>query len=211
MDISLRWATLTAVGLLTVGCATQQQTATVQCGVGGAAIGFLACRLLGNSAERCAAIAAVGAGVGAAACYSYAGNLEKRRKELAGRENDLDARLQYVRGLNEDAEKLNTELSERVALATRRSNELLAQVQAKRASAGELAKERAHLDDELKVANAQVALQRDAATEMKVYRAKRTAPSANLDAQIAQQDRLLAQTERHVETLASTRERIARS
>ena len=210
MKVRFPLPALAGMCLLTVGCATQQQTASLQCGAGGAAIGFTACMLMGHSAERCSVIAAAGAGIGAIACYSYAGQLDKRRQALAGREDDLNARLVYVRGLNDDAERLNGELSERVLAATKRSDELLAQVQAKRASAERLAAERTHLDEELKEANKQVALQRGAAVEMKAYQAKQSTPSKNLDEQIAKQDRLLVDTQRQLEALASVRERVSR-
>lgn len=191
---------------LVAGCATNQQTASLECGAGGAAVAYVACKALGGTDANCARFAVVGGGVGAVACYSYAGRLEKRRQQLAGQENNLDARLRYVRGLNEDSEKLNAELRGRVEVASKRSDELQAQMSKSRVSADVLAKERSRLDGELKAANDQVALQRDALTEVKTFQAKRT--TADLDAEIAKQDRLLADARRQVETLASFRERV---
>lgn len=194
------------LSVLLAGCATNQQTASLECGAGGALVGYVACKALGGTDANCAKFAVVGGGVGALACYSYAARLEKRRQQLAGRENDLDARLRYVRGLNEDGEKLNAELRGRVEVASRRSEELTAQIGRNRASADLLAKERSRLDGELKAAKEQVALQRDALSEVKTFQAKRT--SADLDAEIAKQDRLLADARRQVDTLASLRERV---
>jgi hypothetical protein len=195
-------------GLLIAGCATPEQNASLECGAGGVAVGYVACKLMGNSDASCARFAVVAGGIGAAACYSYASNLEKRRQQLAGHENDLNARLQYVRGLNEDGQKLNSELQTRVAAATRRTGELQAQISQNRASGDQLAKERQRLDDELKNANQQVALQREALSEVKTYRSQRKQPSQDLDAEIAKQDRLLADAQRQVDTLASLRERV---
>ena len=95
-----------------------------------------------------------------------------------------------------------------MAVAEKRSNELSGQVKASTAAGEQLARERQRLDDELKAANQQVALQRDALTEVKSYRASRTAPSPDLDTEIAKQDRLLAEAQRHVDALASLRERV---
>lgn len=208
MKIPFKWTAVASGCLLAAGCATQQQTSALECGAGAAGVSYLVCKAMGKSDSDCARIAVVGAGLGAAACYSYAGRLEKRKQQLAGRENDLDARLRYVRGLNEDGERLNQELRDRVAVAEKRSNELSGQVKASTAAGEQLARERQRLDDELKAANQQVALQRDALTEVKSYRASRTAPSPDLDTEIAKQDRLLAEAQRHVDALASLRERV---
>jgi hypothetical protein len=195
-------------GLLLAACATPEQNASLECGAGGVAVGYLACKMMGKSDADCARFAVVTGGVGAVACYSYASRLEKRRQQLAGHENDLDARLQYVRGLNEDGQKLNNELRERVAAASKRTSELETQVSLNRASGDRLAKERQRLDDELKNANQQVALQREAINEVKTYQSRRRQPSPDLDAEIAKQDRLLADAQRQVDTLASLRERV---
>jgi hypothetical protein len=195
-----------ALCMLAVGCATQPQTASLECGVGGVAAAYLVCKALGKSDRDCAGFAVVGGGVGAAVCYSYASNLEKRRKQLAGRENDLDAQLQYVRGLNEDGQRLNTELRQRVDVATKRAQELSAQVGANRAS--ERAKEKQRLEGEVKAASQQVELQKNAVQEVKSFQDKRRTPSADLDAEIAKQDRLLADAQRQVAALASLQERV---
>ena len=195
-----------ALCMLVVGCATQEQTASLECGAGAAAAGYLLCKAMGKSDRDCAAFAVVGGGVGAGVCYSYASNLEKRRKQLAGRENDLDAQLQYVRGLNEDGQRLNDELRQRVNVATQRAHEL--QAQANRASASQVAQERQRLDSEVKAAKQQVELQKNALQEVKTFQAKRRTPSADLDAEIAKQDRLLADAQRQVAALASLQERV---
>jgi chromosome segregation ATPase len=190
------------------GCATRQQTSSLECGAGTAAVAYVACKLLGNSDASCARFAVVGGGVGAAACYSYAGRLEKRRQQLTGREQDLNARLQYVRGLNEDGRQLNAELRGRVNAASERVADLRSQVGGDKASAKRVANERQRLDDEIKVANQQVALQSNALSEVKTYRAQARPASLDLDSEIAKQDRLLADAQRQVAALASLRERV---
>lgn len=191
--------------MLAAGCATQHQTAVTECAVGGAGLGLVLCKVFGKSDRECAAFIAVGGGLGAGGCHIYATALADRRKQLAGRENDLDAQLQYVRGLNEDVQRLNADLRARVDAATQRSRELAAQVGRGGDSA---ATERRRLDDEVKAANQQVELQKSAFQEAKTYQSKRAAPSPALDAEIARQDRLLADAQRQVATLASLKERV---
>jgi hypothetical protein len=205
---SRTWIWPLSVCALIAGCATKQQTASLECGVGGAAVSYAICKATGGSDKKCAAIAAAGGAVGAVACYSYASHLAKRRQELAGRENDLNARLKYVRGLNEDAQRLNGELRDRVNVAEQHTNDLMAQVSKKQVSAQQLAGERQHLDDEVKAANQQVALEANALSEVKTYQAQRTPPSPDLDAEIARQERLLAEAKEEVKKLATCRERV---
>lgn len=190
--------------LALAGCATQQQTSSLECGVGAAVVVGGLCKALGGSDQNCTAMAALGGGIGGAACYSYAGRLEKRRQQLAGREQDLDARLAYVRGLNEDGQQLNTELQARVDAASKRFASLTTQTGRLKVSTDQLAKERKQLDDEIKAANQQVALQGNALTEAKAFQAKRTSP--DLDSEIAKQERLLADARRHVAAMASMRQ-----
>jgi hypothetical protein len=198
---------LAAVSIL-VGCATTQQQAALECGAGGAAIGYLACKLTGRSDRDCAAIAAAGAVIGAAGCYTYQQRLEKRRKALAGREQDLTAQIQYVRGLNEDGQQLNAELRQRIDVSEKRLADLTALSRKQQATSETLANERKRLDDEVSAANKQVALQDGALTEAKGFQAKRATPSTELDAEIAKQERLLADAKRQVAALAQLRERV---
>lgn len=194
--------------LALAGCATQQQQSSLECGVGGAAVGYLACKAFGGKDSDCARLAVVGGVVGGAVCYSYAGRLEKRKKELAGREQDLNAQLQYVRGLNEDGQQLNAELRQRVEAATQRVAQLSAKTGQQRASADQIAKERKQLDEEYNAANKQVALQSGALAEAKGFQTKRASASPDLDSEIAKQERLLADAQRQLAALSQLRERV---
>jgi hypothetical protein len=197
-----------ALCLLVAGCATQQQTAALECGAGGAAGGYLLCKMMGKSDRDCAGFAAIGGGAGGALCYGYAADLQKRRQQLAGRENDLDAQLQYVRGLNDDGQRLNARLRERIDTATRRAQELSAQVGRGRPPAAELARERQRLDGEIKEASQQIELQKGALQEVRTLQTRRRAESPALDTEIAKQDRLLAEARQHLATMTSLRERV---
>jgi len=206
---SLRPLPWLAVSLAAVGCATKQQTSGLECGVGTFAAAYVACKLLGNSDSTCAQFSVAGGLIGGAMCYSYADRLEKRRQQLAGREQDLNARLTYVRGLNEDGQQLNAELRGRVNAASRRVASLSTQVGRDSSSAGQVAKERQRLDDEVKAAQQQVALQGEALSEVKAYRVRAKPASSQLDSEIAQQEALLADAQRQVAALASMRERVS--
>lgn len=206
-DVINRWiAAAACVGL--AGCATQSGTAALQCGGGAAVVSYLACKALGKSDKDCAIVAGVSGLAGSAICYSYAQNLEKRRKELAGRENDLDARIKYVRGINEDTVALNGQLTKRVAEVTKATDTLVAQIQAKKVSQQELAKEREARDTEVKNAREQVAKNEEALREVRVYRASLKQPSTDLDEAIKRQQQLYDESQRQVLALAAQRARV---
>jgi len=150
----------------------------------------------------------LGAG-GAAICYTYASNLDKRKQQLAGQENNLDARIKYVRGLNEDSQQLNAELSKQVAATAQSTDALVAQIQQRKVSNERLAQEREARDNEVKAASAQVAKGNEALREVKAYRAQNKPASTELDASIARQEQLLAEAQRQVDLLAAQRARVA--
>ncbi|SEL11511.1 hypothetical protein [Nitrosovibrio tenuis] len=204
-----------------VGCATtggttsRAGTAGLECGAVGAGGGFLACKLLGGSDALCAGVAA-GAGVlGGGACYGFASHYEKRRQELAGKENDLDARLKYVRGLNEDSEKLNKQLNTRLAEVSRRTDEVSAEIRQGAITRQQVVKEREALQKEEQAAKDQVELQKVALDDMKRFQAQQSlkagddkARIAELDAEIAKQERLLAEAQRATTAFAAQAGRI---
>ena len=189
-------------------CETQSQTASLQCGAGGALVGYALCKALGRPDGECARAAAVIGAGGAAVCYSYASNLERRRKELAGHENNINRRIQYVRGLNQDTEQLNKDLNGRVVALTRDTDTLVAQIRQQRVTQEQIAKARQARDSDVKQAELQVAKGREALTEIKTYRAQLKQPSADLDVAIAKQQQLYADAEQQVQLLAAQRARV---
>jgi exonuclease VII small subunit len=199
-----RPAPVLVLALALAGCATRQQTSGLECGVTAGAAALVLCKLMGKSDRDCAGLGVVGAGLGAAACYSYAGRLEQRREQLAGHEHDLDARLAYVRGLNEDGAQLNRELQARVESASQRVAALAEQSRRQQVTAEQVARERRQLDGEIRAANQQVTLQQGALVEVKGLQKRGTSP--DLDREIARQDRLLAQAQQHLATMVSMRE-----
>jgi hypothetical protein len=189
--------------------------AALECGAVGAGLAAAICLAAGGNAATCAGAAAGGGLLGAGACYTYAEKYEKRRQELAGKEDDLDARLKYVRGLNEDSKKSNEELNKRVAQVSKHTDTVVAQIEQGTISQQELAKEREALLKEEKLANDQVALEKSALEDMKRFQAEQkrktgadSATHAKLDAEIKKQQRLLEETQMQTSALASQRQRI---
>jgi hypothetical protein len=182
--------------------------AGLECGLGTAGISFLACKLSGKSSKECAEI---GAGVGLAgalACSLYAKHLEARRKELAGKENNLDAQIHYVQGLNADTQQLNANLTQRVTSVTQDTDKLVAQISQQQITQEQLAHERKTRDDLVKTSQSEVAQGTQALQEAKQFRAQQSSSSAELDAEIAKQEQLLAQAQRQVDLLAAQRARV---
>jgi hypothetical protein len=203
------------IGLLLASMSDWASSATVptakaglECGLASAGVTYLACRLTGKSAAQCAEI---GAGVGLAgalACSLYAKHLEARRKQLAGKENDLDAQIRYVQGLNADTRQLNADLTERVASVTQDTDKLIAKIQQQQISQEQLSQERKTRDDLLKTSQSEVTQGAQALQEAKQFRAERDSSSADLDAAIAQQEQLLTEAQHQVDLLAAQRARV---
>ena len=182
--------------------------AGLECGLGTAGISFLACKLSGKSSKECAEI---GAGVGLAgalACSLYAKHLEARRKELAGKENNLDAQIHYVQGLNADTQQLNANLTQRVTSVTQDTDKLVAQISQQQITQEQLAHERKTRDDLVKTSQSEVAQGTQALQTAKQFKAQNGGSSADLDAAIAQQEQLLAEAQRQVDLLAAQRARV---
>jgi hypothetical protein len=212
----MKFAAVLLLALMT-GCSTvggkpgSSGMAALECGAVGAGIATAICIAAGGKAAACAGAAAGGGALGAGICYTYAQKYEKRRQELAGKENDLDARLKYVRGLNEDSEKLNQDLNARVEQVSKRTDKIVAQVNEGAISRQELIKEREGLLKEENAAKDQVALEKSALDDMKRFQARQAQAgneSAELDAEIQKQERLLAETQNATRALAAQRQRI---
>ena len=189
--------------------------AALECGAVGAGIATAICLAAGGNAATCAGAAAGGGLLGAGVCYTFAEKYQKRRQELAGKENDLDARLTYVRGLNEDSKQANEELNKRVAKLSKRTDTMVAQIKQGTISQQELEKQRDTLLKEEKTANDQAELEARALEDMQRFQAAQkrkadmdSAAHAELDAEIKRQAQLLEETRSATKALASQRQRI---
>ncbi|MGF6754528.1 hypothetical protein [Paraburkholderia sp. GAS42] len=194
--------------LLTAACATQQQTASLECGVAGAGLGFLACKLAGGSDATCAAVGGVAAAGGGVLCYSLSSNLEKHRKELAGHENNLDARIAYVKAVNEDSARYNTGMKKDLVAITQHTDTVVQQIGQKTIDQQTLAKERSKLDTDLKNANDSIAAQEKSINLMRKLQADNNLQDPRLAQELRDQQMLLEQTRQQTAALASQRQRI---
>jgi hypothetical protein len=198
------------LSFIIVACTTTKGTSAFECGAGGAAGGFLLCKALGGKNEQCATVAILTGVAGSAICYTYAASLEKRQQELVGKENDLDARLRYVRGVNEDSANFNQQLRQRVAKVTQHTDEVVAQIAKHSLSQDQIVAERKALDNEVKSAKDQLALEKHTLEEMKTFQAQQSARNRrDFEPEITKLEKSLAETQKHIALLASQPQRIA--
>lgn len=205
----MKRAVLPLVLILTAsGCANPDGSTntvgqgTLEGGGAGAALGAIGCALAKCNSGQYAAAMAIGGGIGAAVGYSLSKDIEKRRSALAGKENNLDARLIYVRGLNADTDKFNRQLRDNVQAAQQQINQGNLSGQA-------LEKQRKQLNDQISGSNTQLqALDKELA-DMKRYRGQASTPSSPaLDGEIGRLEALLADARSNTTALASLRQRI---
>lgn len=196
---------------LTAACAS----ASKQAGLEGAAVGggttFAVCKALRRSTTTCGALAAVVGASAGIAVYKYAENLEERKKILQDREEDLNARLSYLKAVIADTESLKAGLEEHAEKMTRETDAVLANIQRNELTENERQEAQKSLDTSLETARKQIAAGQESLEEMKRFAAKRKATlvqqEKELDTQIKKFDQLLADASRNTEALASQRQR----
>lgn len=200
--------TIAILALLASACATQEQTASLECGAGAALGGFVLCKLAGGSDKTCAAVGGGGALLGGAVCYSVSKNLAKHRAELAGHENELDARLRYLKETNDDAQRYNAAMRNDLVRITRHTDTVVQRIQSNSIDEKALEKERASLDQKLKNARDSEAAQQDSVDYMQRLQASHRLQNQQLAQQLQLQLTLLDQTKQQTAALASQRQRI---
>lgn len=193
---------------ISAGCATPEQTSALECGAGGAGAAFLICKLAGGSDATCAA-AGGGAGViGAAGCYAWSSKLRKEREALAGHENDLDARLAYVRNVNATMSQYNETLKKQVADLSQHSATTAQQVSQKGSEQAQLTNQRKLIDAALKDANSSIAEQQKTLADMRAFQAQHANTSQSLAAEIKREEAILQETQRQANALANLRQNV---
>jgi vacuolar-type H+-ATPase subunit I/STV1 len=197
------------------GTPSKAGTAALECGAAGAAAALLICQLAGGSGAACAAATAGTALFSAGACYGLASHYEQRRKDLAGKEQDVDALLAFAKTNNAEAEKTNQQLNAKLIEVSTRTDMIALQIQQGTITSSQLAKEKEALQKERQAANEQVEVQKVALQDMKSLRSKLpsqaaedNARTAELDAEIAKQERLLAEAQRATTAFATQSGRI---
>lgn len=204
----IRGLTAVALASLTAACATQQQNASLECGAAGLGVAFLACKLAGGNDAVCAAVGA-GVGLGAGAiCYKLSDDLDKQRKELAGHENDLDARIRYMKSVNAASAKYNDDLKKQVVTLTQHTDIVVQKIHDKTIDQQALDKERSRLDAAVKDANQSVAAQQDAVNYMRSLQAEHAFHDQQYTQELQRQQQLLAQTRQTAQAVAAQRQRV---
>ena len=165
-----RFCALAIVVVLLTSCATQGDTARTEgtlAGAGvGAAVGAGLGYLISGNATGAGIGAAVGAAVGGGAGYAYADSIAKRHEALAGREKDLDARIAFAQGVNEDAQKYNLRLKNEIAERDQRITRYQSMTQGQEVAQRELAKEKQALSTRVNDANKQLAVAQGGAAKL---------------------------------------------
>jgi hypothetical protein len=225
-----KFIALLLFSMVVTGCATtggtpsggtpsKAGTAALECGAIGAGLGLLGCILGGGNSAICAAATAGGAAIGAGLCYGVASHYEKRRKELAGKEQDVNALLTFAKANNADAEKANQQLNAKLAEVSRRTDEINSEIEQGTKTSRQLGSEKQALQKEIekeqKGASEQAELQkvalqdtRNLRNNVSVQSDKDKARLIELDAQIAKQESLLREAQSATTAFANQAGRI---
>jgi hypothetical protein len=193
------------------GCANQSQQTRTEGAGGGAAVGGLIGGLLGYAIgdESGAAIGAgLGAILGGAVGYTYADNIANRHAQLAGHENDLDARITFAEGINQDTQELNELLERDIATLGPEIDALNAQARQEKITQKELNVKRQYLDQQVQETEASLAAAENELKDLKKFQDRTPDQSDELDSEIAKLEKNLDQLKRNTETMASLSQRL---
>jgi hypothetical protein len=202
-------ASLLVSTVVVSGCATTGGSLSrpamggLECGAAAALATGLVCALLGGGSATCGGASGGALVLAGAACYGLASHYEQRRKELAGKEQDVDALLTFAKANNADAEKANQDLNAKLAEVSARTDEITLKVEQGAITGRKIAKEREALQKEEQAAKEQVEVQKVALQDMRSLRAQLPQKAAEdnvrlaeLDTEISKYERLLAETQR---------------
>lgn len=195
-------AILIACLLLFTACSgmSQEKKAAGEGATIGAAVGALIGQVFGKDTESTVTGAVIGAAIGGAIGYGLAAHLNREKAKLEGRENDLDARIEYAQAVNDETSHYNQKLIadlekiEDEVAAGRLKKAQLAQINEK------VMNDKARLDSEL--------------AELQAFRrslsAENTSTSkvSKLDLQIRTLEEQLAGLETNIEKLAGISQRV---
>jgi len=193
-------------------CATQSQQTTTEGTAIGCAGGAIVGGLLGWAISGDATGAAIGAGAGGlAGCtggYLYADNLNKRHQELAGKEQDLDAQIQFAKGVSNDTQQQNRMLATKISEFDQKVSALKAKTGKQKTISKELAAEKKKINEELKNARNGLAIAERDLNNSKAFRSTQSTPSPELDAEITRLENNLAELRKNSNALAALSQRI---
>lgn len=123
-------------------------------------------------------------------------------------ESDLDARLSYVKSINEDASKYLDALTKRINTQSQQLDALSRQAPRNATNAKRLEDSRKSLDAMLKEANDEILALRASLAYMRNYQADKHPSSRELDQEVKRQEDILKETQRQAEMLAQLRQRV---
>jgi YMGG-like Gly-zipper len=212
MVVRLPWLMiLAAIMIFLAGCATPGQQARTEGTSMGALIGAGVGSGLGYAFGGSKG-AAIGGGIGAlfggTVGYTYADRITKRHEELERAGNDLNARIQFAQGLNNDTQAYNQQLKAGLDAQDRNINGLNAQVEKHQVSQQQLRKEKQVLDRKVADANTQLAAAEKELQYLKSFSDQQTQSSSEMDAEIARLEGQVAQLKRNTSALASLSQRL---
>ena len=204
--------TLSVVAVFLTSCATAGDRARTEgmlagAGIGSAVGGGLGYLALGNGLVSGVG-AAIGGAIGGAAGYVYADRIAKRHATLAGKENELDARLALARGVNEDTEQYNRRLRGEVTDLEAKIAELEAGAKLGTITKEKVDEQKQFLSMKIEDANRRLVLANDELQRLKNLRAEQKQSSEALDEQIRALESNLAEMRTTTTALASLNQRI---
>jgi hypothetical protein len=188
--------------------ALQPAVSAFECGGGSVKAAIASCRADGGHYGHCAIVASRAGVSDATACYTYASKIRKRREQLVGQEDQLDAQMRYLRDVNLDTEDLNAELNGRIEEVTARTDTAVDSLAQSEMTESELAQLREILDIEVSSAQRQLDAASRELQAAEQYRSRQPPPTAALDAEISQLQALLNETQRQTSALVAQRQRI---
>lgn len=186
-----------------------QNKAAAECAVAVAAVLIAECKFIEKKSNKVCALRALLAATGSAfACHYIQGTLLERKKQLQGHENELDAQLAYMRGVNEDVEKSNKQMRTAIEATEKRTDTLLSLQQQGQASKEDFDREREVQERDLAAVRNALKDQQAALDDAKKYKVSLKKPNPDVDAQYASMQRQLTVTEAQLKELTALRQRI---
>lgn len=170
------------------------------------AIGGVLGGILGAIAGDDSKSIAKGAILGAAAT-GFAGNWYlkqqvKRNKKLKGKENELRARIDYIKGVNKDAEKYNDDLEAQIKTSKKNINKLRKEIENGRASQKELHKEQKKIAKQLEEAQINETILAEQVAEIKEYRKSQAIENGELRVEVEKIEKTLVMVRANINEMS---------
>ena len=193
-------------------CATQNKSALAEgTGIGcllGAGIGAGIGALIGGG-KGAAIGAGAGAAVGCAAGYVYADSVVERRDNLQGKEDSLDAQIQFAQAANSDTQEYNQTLKSKIDEFNKNVTQLNISTENQTTIQSNLKKQKQQVEQELKDSTNALAATQEDLNNLKQFQATQSSTdTVELDNQIAELEYNLNELKQHNNALASMSERL---